>query len=177
MKKLVIVVMFATLLIFAFAAVAPAASTLAGIQKKGELVVGTTGTQPPLNATSKTGAVIGFDADLARFIATSMGVSIKFAKMPFAELLPPPVQTDEQGDAPFMRAVVFVTEYSLKGTERSGQEYVSPLLVLTGEEYSQISFGDLYARICDALRGNRTPIVAEVLLPDGQKKIIRGKQK
>lgn len=96
---------------------------------------------------------------------------------PFAELLPPPVQTDEQGDAPFMRAVVFVTEYSLKGTERSGQEYVSPLLVLTGEEYSQISFGDLYARICDALRGNRTPIVAEVLLPDGQKKIIRGKQK
>jgi len=88
MKKLVIVVMFATLLIFAFAAVAPAASTLAGIQKKGELVVGTTGTQPPLNATSKTGAVIGFDADLARFIATSMGVSIKFAKMPFAELLP-----------------------------------------------------------------------------------------
>ena len=88
MKKLVFVVIFVTLFIFTFTAIAPAASTLAGIQKKGELVVGTTGTQPPLNATTKTGEVIGFDADIAKVIALSMGVKIKFAKMPFAELLP-----------------------------------------------------------------------------------------
>lgn len=55
---------------------------------------------------------------------------------PYAAFLPPPVQTDAEGCAPFDRAVVFVTEYTLKGTPLSGQEYVSPLLVLTGEEYA-----------------------------------------
>ena len=60
MKKFVFVLVFTTLFIFTFAAVAPADSTMASIQKKGELVVGTTGTQPPLNATAKTGDIIGF---------------------------------------------------------------------------------------------------------------------
>jgi polar amino acid transport system substrate-binding protein len=52
------------------------------------IVVGTTGAQPPLNATSKTGEIIGLDADIAKLIAANMGVSIEFKTMPFAELLP-----------------------------------------------------------------------------------------
>lgn len=94
---------------------------------------------------------------------------------PFSEFLPPPVPTDAEGDAPFHRAVVFISEHTLKGTARSGQEYGSPLLVITGEEYARTSFDDLHRRICDALRGNRAPVVAEVLLPDGTHKIIRGR--
>src|SRR5438128_7797871 len=93
---------------------------------------------------------------------------------PYAAFLPPAIQTDAEGNAPFDRAVVLVTEYSIKGTPRSGQEYVSPLLVLTGEEYSRIAFDELHRRICDALRGNRAPVIAEVLLPDGTHQIIRG---
>jgi len=58
------------------------------ILKKGELVVGITGTQPPLNATTKDGKIIGFDADIATAIAMSIGVKIKFSKMAFSELLP-----------------------------------------------------------------------------------------
>jgi hypothetical protein len=92
---------------------------------------------------------------------------------PFAEILPPPVEVDENGDAPHMRAVVFVTEHTFKGTARNGQEYVSPLLVLTGEEYSRATFEELHERICVALCGNRAPVVAEVFLPDGSKKLIR----
>ena len=88
MKKFVVTFIFTTLLIFTIATVAPAASTLADIQKKGELIVGTTGTQPPLNATAKSGEVIGLDADIAKIIASNMGVKIKFAKMPFSDLLP-----------------------------------------------------------------------------------------
>jgi len=72
--------------------------------------------------------------------------------------------------------VVFVTEYTIKGTERAGQEYASPLFVLTGEEYSRITFEELHQRICDALRGNRSPVVAEGFLPDGTRKIIRGRK-
>ena len=95
---------------------------------------------------------------------------------PYAAFLPPALQTNADGDAPFDRAVVFVTEYSIKGTPRSPQEYASPLLVLTGEAYSRIPFADLHRRICEALRGNRPPMVAEVFLPDGTRQIIRGRK-
>jgi hypothetical protein len=95
---------------------------------------------------------------------------------PYAAFLPPAVETDGEGNAPFHRAVAIVTEHSIKGTERSGQEYVSPLLLFTGEEYARMSFEELHGRICDALRGNRSPVVFEVLLPDGTHKVIRGKK-
>ena len=95
---------------------------------------------------------------------------------PYAAFLPPPMETNAEGEAPFHRAVVFVTEDSLKGTSRSGQEYVSPLLVLAGEDYARVPFEELHGGICGALRGNRTPVIAEMLLPDGTHKIIRGRK-
>ena len=95
---------------------------------------------------------------------------------PYAAFLPPAVQTDADGDAPFDRAVVFVTEYTLKGTARSPQEYGSPLLIVTGEEYSRLKFTELHRRICAALRGNRAPVVAEIIQPDGQHQVIRSRQ-
>jgi hypothetical protein len=95
---------------------------------------------------------------------------------PYATFLPPAVATDADGNAPFHRAVLIVTEYSIKGTERSGQEYVSPLLLLTGEEYARMTFQELHERICAALRGNRAPVALEVVLPDGTHKIIRQKK-
>ena len=95
---------------------------------------------------------------------------------PYAAFLPPALATDADGNAPFHRAVVIVTEHSIKGTERSGQEYVSPLLLLTGEQYARLTFPELHERICDALRGNRSPVVMEVMLPDGTHKIIRQKK-
>jgi hypothetical protein len=96
---------------------------------------------------------------------------------PYAAFLPPSIGTDEDGNSPYMRAVVFVTRYSAKGTERSPQEYASPLLVLTGEEYSRITFEELRRRLCDALRGNRPPVIAEILQPNGKHTIIRAKDK
>ncbi|HSB33073.1 MAG TPA: hypothetical protein VLG39_01315 [Nitrospirota bacterium] len=72
-----------------------------------------------------------------------------------------------------MRAVVFVTEFTPKGTDRSSQEYQNPLLVLSGEEYSAIMFSDPYDRICSALRGNQAPIVAEILGANSSCTVIR----
>jgi polar amino acid transport system substrate-binding protein len=71
-----------------FAMAASAGSALERIIKKGELVVGTTGTQPPMTATSKKGEIIGLDVDISRAMASAMGVKLKFVPMPFAELLP-----------------------------------------------------------------------------------------
>src|ERR1022692_5336904 len=53
---------------------------------------------------------------------------------PFADFLPPPVTTNEDGDAAHMRAVVIITEETRKGTPQNGQEYINPLLTITGEE-------------------------------------------
>ncbi len=89
---------------------------------------------------------------------------------PYAEFLPPPVETDEDGDAPYFRAVVFVTEETRKGTMRSGQEYENPLLVLTGEEYGTLTFADLHTRLCHALRGEKPRVIGQCLGPDGSVK-------
>jgi hypothetical protein len=74
---------------------------------------------------------------------------------PYGAFLPPSVRTDDEGEAEYMRAVVFVAAGTKKGTARSPQEYIDPLFVLTGEQYAKITFEELHNRICDALRGNR----------------------
>ncbi len=71
---------------------------------------------------------------------------------PYGAFLPPPLETDKHGEHEFMRAVVFVTEQTSKGTERSPQEYVDPLLVRTGEAYARLTFEELHRHLCDALR-------------------------
>jgi hypothetical protein len=71
-----------------------------------------------------------------------------------------------------IRAVVFVAQGAEKGTARHGQEYVAPLLVLSGKEYTAIPFRVLHERLCDALRGDRPRLAAEVLRPDGSSSLV-----
>jgi hypothetical protein len=91
---------------------------------------------------------------------------------PYRDFLPPPVETDEYGEAEYNRAVVFVTDETRKGTARDGQEYVNPLLVLTGEEYAQMPFRTLLARLEEAVRSGPR-VVAEYLDAEGETHIIR----
>lgn len=89
---------------------------------------------------------------------------------PFADFLPPAVTLEGEDDHR-LRAVVIVTSETKRGTPRSGQEYVDPLLVLTGEEYERITFSVLHERICAALRGAGPRVVAQHLRPDGTVRI------
>ena len=59
-----------------------------GILQRGELVVGMAGDMPPFNMTTKEGRVIGFEPDLASYMADNMGVELRIVTMPFSELLP-----------------------------------------------------------------------------------------
>ena len=88
MRRASFIAVLVTVLALVFVTSASAGSILDRILKRGELVVGTTGTQPPLNATTKDGKIIGLDADIAKGIAIRMGVKIQFETMPFAKLLP-----------------------------------------------------------------------------------------
>jgi hypothetical protein len=71
-----------------------------------------------------------------------------------------------------LRAVVFVVEGTAKGTIHSAQEYSAPLFVLSGVDYASVPFSALHARICEALRGDRPRLVAEVMQPDGRLELI-----
>ena len=71
-----------------------------------------------------------------------------------------------------IRAVVFVTQGAEKGTPRSAQEYVAPLLVLSGKEYTAVPFRILHERLCDVLRGDRPRLAAEVSRPDGSSRLV-----
>jgi len=88
MKKSLLFALFVLSIVVMTGRFAQAGAILEGVLKKGELVVGITGDQPPLNATTKDGEIIGLDADLARAIASSMKVKIRHSRMPFVELLP-----------------------------------------------------------------------------------------
>ncbi len=88
MKRSIFVVTLATALALTLAAAAMAGPVLDNILKKGQLTVGLTGGQPPLNAKNKAGKIIGMDVALAELIAKNMGVKLKLATMPFAKLLP-----------------------------------------------------------------------------------------
>ncbi|HIJ58316.1 MAG TPA: transporter substrate-binding domain-containing protein [Deltaproteobacteria bacterium] len=65
-----------------------AVTVLDSISQKGVLVVGTAGSMPPFNMTTREGDVIGFEPDMAKLMAQEMGVKLKFEVMPFSELLP-----------------------------------------------------------------------------------------
>jgi hypothetical protein len=76
---------------------------------------------------------------------------------PYAGFLPPAIEMTDDDEAG-LRAIVIVRA----STEKVGQEYIGPLLVLSGTEYSSLSFQVLHDRICDALRGSRPTLVAEL---------------
>jgi len=65
-----------------------AGATLDRIVASGEIRVGMTGGQPPLNFKSKSGELIGYEVDLVDILAASMRVEAKLVVKPFAELLP-----------------------------------------------------------------------------------------
>ena len=88
MKKRQAIVALGLVLTLFFAGAAGAGPVIDRIQSKGELVVGTSGNQPPLNVTTKDGKIIGLEIDISTLMASAMGVKLTIVGMPFADLLP-----------------------------------------------------------------------------------------
>jgi hypothetical protein len=86
---------------------------------------------------------------------------------PYAAFLPPAIPVSDDDDVP-LRAMVIVRET----TEKIAQEYIGPLLVLSGAEYASIPFQELHERICDALRGSRPRVIAEAFGLGGESRLF-----
>ena len=82
---------------------------------------------------------------------------------PYADFLPPPIETDDLGHAAYNRAVVFITGKTKKGTNRSGQEYADSLLILTGEAYAKMPFDKLLTALQEAVRSRQASAVTGAL--------------
>jgi len=91
---------------------------------------------------------------------------------PLASFLPTTGREEPSDAEGRLRAVVFVVANTPRGSEgHHPQEYADPLLVLSGAEYRSITFTELHARLCDALRGVR-PRVTGQLIFDGQARVL-----
>jgi hypothetical protein len=93
---------------------------------------------------------------------------------PYEAFLPPALRIDSGTSEDDLRAVVFVVSTSKKGTASSGQEYETPLLLLTGTEYAATPFQVLHDRLCSALRGTRPRLVLEVFGGDSATTLVFG---
>ena len=84
--------------IFALAAVIPfitnhayavdGAPVISRITQSGQLVVGTSGDMPLMSEKLASGALAGFDIDMANALAETMGVKLVLRTMPFERLIP-----------------------------------------------------------------------------------------
>ena len=135
MKKTFVFVALLSALFLMFAVVASAGSTMDSIMKKGELVIGTSGAQPPMTATTKKGEIIGLDADISRAMADAMGVKVKFVSMPFAKLLP----TLEAGQIDMILSGMTITPKRNQKVAFVGPYYVSGKGILAvAEKYAAL---------------------------------------
>jgi polar amino acid transport system substrate-binding protein len=143
-----------------------AQKTINGIIKRGELRVGMTGNQPPYNMKAKSGAVIGFEVDLAEVLATSMGVELNIVEMPFSQLVP----SLEDGKIDMIMSgfnvtpernmkFLFVGPYSV-----SGKSIVTNSRVLAGISSAE-AINDKKYRIA-ALKGSTSQKFVETFLPN-----------
>lgn len=121
MKKRIVFVVLLTALSLIFTVAALAGPAMDKILKSKELVVGTSGAQPPLTAITKKGDVVGLDIDIAKAIAEAMGVKIKFITLPFNELLP----ALEDGDVDMVISGMTTTPERNKKVAFVGPYYVS----------------------------------------------------
>lgn len=103
---------------------------LPGILERGELRVGLSGQQPPLNMRNKRGELVGLDVDLARALARSMGLRVRFVERPFGELL----ATLEAGDVDLVISGMTITAERNARVAFAGPYFISGKSALTRSE-------------------------------------------
>ncbi len=115
------------------AGVAQTATALDRISQSGQLVVGTAGSMPPLNMTTKDGEIIGLEPDMARMMAGAMGVKAVFKTMPFAQLLP----ALEAGKVDLVMSNMTITGKRNMKVAFVGPYFISGKTFLTTEKWAE----------------------------------------
>ena len=138
------------------------------IATRGELIVGTAASMPPLNMTTKSGKIIGIEPDIATFIASGMGVDLTLKAMPFHELLP----ALEAGKIDMVMSNMTITGKRNLKVAFVGPYFLSGKSILTKDiAIASINDGaelNNPETILAALKGSTSQQVVEGLLPKAQ---------
>jgi polar amino acid transport system substrate-binding protein len=88
MKKLFTVSVIVLVFILCVVSVGFSGEVIDRIQERGYIIIGTSGSQPPLSMLKKNGEPFGLDVDVATIVAAAMGVRLELKVIPFKDLLP-----------------------------------------------------------------------------------------
>ncbi len=142
-----------------------ASPTLERIVSRGELIVGTAASMPPLNMTTKDGKIIGIEPDIATFIAGGMGVKLTLKPMAFHELLP----ALEAGEVDIIMSNMTITGKRNLKVAFVGPYFISGKSILTKDiAFASIENGAELNKpeiSLAALKGSTSQQVIETLLP------------
>jgi polar amino acid transport system substrate-binding protein len=138
---------------------------LQSILQRGELRVGLSGNQPPLNMKNKRGEIIGLEVDLLEALAGSMGLEARLVAMPFADLLP----ALEKGDVDLVMSGVTITPERNARVAFVGPYVISGKSLLTKSKtianVESTAALDLANRTYAALRGSTSEDFVKTMLP------------
>ncbi len=149
------------------------APVLDRILKRGELIVGVSGNQPPLNMRAKSGAIIGLEAELAQMIADAMGVRLRLFPVHFNMLIP---TLEEGGIDMIMSGMTMTPERNLKFAFvgpyfLSGKSFLTKSQTIASlQDASQI---DSPSSTVVALEGSTSQLFVEEIMP--RAKLIKAK--
>jgi polar amino acid transport system substrate-binding protein len=150
------------------AEVAQVAPVLDRIVAKKELVVGTAASMPPLNMTMKDGQIAGLEIDLARLIASAMGVKLTLKTMNFNDLLP----ALQAGQVDMVLSGMTITPARNLKVAFVGPYMVTGKSILTKqasvETMSEVERINKPERVLVALKGSTSQIFAEKLFPQAK---------
>ncbi len=135
------------------------------IVERGELRVGLSGNQPPLNMKNNAGEIIGLEVDLVTELANSMGLDVALHPMPFADLL----AALERGDVDLVASGMTITPERNARVAFAGPYVISGKSLLTRsrdiadvETPDALNLGD---RRYAALAGSTSEAFVKTLLP------------
>ena len=115
------------------------APVISRIQKSGTLVVGTAGNMPLMSEKLTTGELVGFDIDMAKAMADTMGVKLELKTMPFDHLMP----ALEQGKVDIVISNMTMTVDRNMRVAFAGPYFVSGKCLVTREqEIAQVNGPD-----------------------------------
>jgi len=138
------------------------------IQQRGELVVGTSGTQPPLTMKSKSGEIIGMDMEMAKFMSLAMGVKLRTVQMPFSGLLP----ALKAGKVDMVISGMTMTPKRNMDVAFVGPYHISGKGVLTKADKVQMMQSPENINNADfkvaVLQGSTSQMIAEKVLPNAK---------
>lgn len=130
MKRSIVLAVAVMVMGVILASSASAGPVIDRILSKKELVLGTSGTYPPLTFRAKDGTVKGLDIDLGKAVATVMGVKLRVVRLPFDKLIP----SLEQGRIDMIISCMTITPQRNLRVAFAGPYFVSGQSVLTSRE-------------------------------------------